>query len=187
MSNLVLRKEVRDGIEFFVSNDGDEAGMSQLGLAVFNGVAESTLRALATSFSNSGKLPSETLEALRFKGLQIVDVPGLPGKPVKFIPAELCEAITFYYAFEAQRVSPEVRDHARKSYRKFAAIGIKTWILEVTGYTPNLTPDPTLDSEAVRELGAVLKHLLGEVKRVKTTRGKILQHQRRDRASARTK
>lgn len=168
MSNLQLRKEVRDGIEFFVSNDGDEAGMSQLGLSVFTGVAESTLRALVTSYSNSGKLPSETLEAARDKGLQIADVPGLPGKPVKFIPAELCEAMTFYYAFEAKRVTAEAQAKARFSYRKFAAIGIKTWILQVTGYKPN-SSTATFESNQ-GQLVEALQYIVAEMKDLRQQR-----------------
>lgn len=139
MTNLQLRKEVRDGVEFFVSNDGDDAGMSLSGISSLTSVAISTISSLVSTYMNFGKLPSETLEDLRNKGFRISDVPvgNGSGKPVKFIPAEVCEAIIWYYANEAKRVSPEVQATARYSYRKFAAIGIKTWILQVTGFKSN--------------------------------------------------
>lgn len=168
MSNLQLRKEVRDGIEFFVSVDSEVAGISQMGLATFNGVGMTAIKKVLDAYINFTKLPSETIEAARSKGLTIYTIPNPNyGKDVRFIPAELCEAVTFYYAFESEHISKDARDHARKSYRKFAAIGIKTWILQVTGYHLAPTTDPVLDSEAVRELGTVLKHLLGEVKELR--------------------
>lgn len=119
-----------------------------MGLSVFTGVAMNSIVVLLETYDNYNKLPSEALETLRGEGLKTTTVPashieGGRGKDTKFIPAELCEAITYHYAFESKRVSDKVKDHARKSYRKFAAIGIKTWILQVPGFqpTPVQTPD----------------------------------------------
>lgn len=109
MSNLELRKEVRNGVEFWVSPDGKEVGMSLSGISALTRVAISSISSLVSAYMNFGKLPSEALEDLRAKGFCISDVPvgDGSGKPVKFIPAEVCEAIIWYYANEAKRVSPK--------------------------------------------------------------------------------
>lgn len=135
MSNLELRKEVRNAVEFWVSPDGKNAGMSLSGLHVLTSVALSNIAKLVSDYINNCKLPTDELEALRSEGLAITDVP-LPngGKPIKFIPAKICAAIITYYACESKRVSPEVKAKATDALSKFAAIGIETWILKVTGY-----------------------------------------------------
>lgn len=112
--------------------------MTQSGLAVFIGLNSTSIDRLVERYSNPHKDIPETLEALRSKGLAIRSVPnGTGGKPVGFIPAELCEAIIWHYMTEAKQVSDEVRAKARYSYRKFATVGIKAWILQVTGFKSN--------------------------------------------------
>lgn len=117
--------------------------MSLSGISTLTGVNIASVFSIVNTYNNLGKLPSEALEDLRAKGFLILDVPvdNGRGKPVKFIPAEVCEAIVWYYANEAKRVSPEVQAKARYSYRQFATIGIKTWILQVTGFKSNSGQD----------------------------------------------
>lgn len=83
MSNLQLRKEVRDNIEFFVSNDGEQVGMSALGLATLTGVSSASIDVMVKAFSIPGKLPSETLEEARnhyiARGVAIQAVPNPNG------------------------------------------------------------------------------------------------------------
>jgi len=120
--------------------------MSALGLATLTGVHPTTIDGMVKAFNIPGKLPSETLEEARnhhaARGIAIRSVPNPNGgKPVNFIPAEICSDIVHYYAFEANRISSEVRAQAKYAYRQFAAIGIKTWILQVTGFKSNSGQD----------------------------------------------
>ena len=162
MSNLQLRKEVRDGVEFFVSNDGEQVGMSALGVATLSGVSSASIDALVKAFGIPGKLPSEALEEARnhhtATGLTIQAVPNPNGgKPVSFIPAEICADLIHYYAFEATRISPEVKAKAKYAYRQFAAIGIKTWILQITGFK----------SSKGNDLVPVLQNILAEMREIR--------------------
>lgn len=140
MSNLQLRKEVRDGVEFFVSNDGEQVGMSALGLSVLCGVHSTAIDTLVKTYKNLSKLPSKKLEAIRDNGYKILAVPaanveGGRGKDTNFIPAEICAGIVKYYAFESKNVSTEVKEKSEYAFDQFTAIGIKTWILQVVGYS----------------------------------------------------
>jgi len=134
-----LRKEVRNGVEFFVSNDGSEVGMSALGLSVLCGVHSTAIDGLVKAYKNLSKLPSAKLEALRDKGYNIravpaADVEGGRGKDTNFIPAELCAVIIRYYAFESKNVTTSVKTKAEYAFDQFSTIGIKTWILQITGF-----------------------------------------------------
>lgn len=86
MPDLSINKEVRDGIEFWVSSDASQVGMSLSGLQVMTGIDIGGMGRLMESYSNMSRMPAETLEAVRSKGFQICDVPNGAGKPVKFIP-----------------------------------------------------------------------------------------------------
>lgn len=159
MSNLTINKEVRNGIEFWVSNDASQVGMSLSGLSAMTGTDLAGVARLIESYRNLSKLPSEQLETLRSKGLQICDVPGLPGKPVKFIPAELCAAVIEYYALDAKRVSPEVRAIALANMRLFNKVGMKMFILNQVGYK--------VTSPEQQDISQMLSHIVKEMSEMK--------------------
>lgn len=147
MTNLQINKAVRNGIEFWVSNDASQVGMSLSGLNV---MVPCSLRALADiteAYSNSRKLPSRGLEDLRSKGLAIVDVAQeRGGKPVKFIPAELCYEIISYYALEARKISDDVRKVAITNMKACGSVGMKMFILNQVGYKV-ASPEQKSDSD----------------------------------------
>ncbi len=146
MTSLTINKEVRNGIEYWVSSDASQVGMSLSGLQVMAPVNISTLSRLVEDYSNLHKLPTEGLETLRSNGLSILDVAQeRGGKPVKFIPAELCYEIISYYALDAKKVSEEVRQVAIDNMKACGAVGMKMFILNQVGYKVSLpTPQPDI-------------------------------------------
>ncbi len=51
------------------------------------------------------------------------------------LPPEVCATILEWYGFESQRPT----DTAKYSYRKFAKLGIRSWIQGITGWKPQET------------------------------------------------
>lgn len=117
-----LAKTVVDGIEFYVSPAG-ETGMSIQGLAVACGVAHNALRYLLKTPGN--KLSEKAVKYLQGGGLDLAN-----GKAT-FIPSFICAEIIEYYAFESKAKGYQ----AVQVYRKFAKLGIDTWIREMCGVT----------------------------------------------------
>jgi hypothetical protein len=116
-----------EGIELYATDD--ECGMSQKGLGRFVGVDEANIRSVLESIAR-GITTSECLKP--FIGIDChLEVTGV--RNAKVIKAEVCAAICEYYAFEAKNPT----DFAKISYRKFAKLGIVTWIQIATGRTPS--------------------------------------------------
>ncbi len=159
MTNLQINKEVRNGTEFWVSADAKEVGMSLSGLACMTHEHIGTLGRLIEAYTNSQKLPSEALESLRSNGLDIRNIPGTQGKPVKFIPAEVCAVIIEYYAFEASRIRPEVRATALANFRLIASAGMRLFILNQVGYKVT-NPEQT-------DIAGMLSTILSEMNEMK--------------------
>lgn len=149
-------------MEFLVSNNGEQIGMSRAGLAALTGVNPSALTHLLTAYDNMHKLPSKTLEAIRDKGLKTLTIPASDvedgrGKDTVFIPAELCAAIIKYYAFESKSITVAVKDKAEYAFDQFATIGIKTWILQVTGFK----------SSSGQDIAPMLQTILNQMQEVR--------------------
>ena len=160
MSSLKLNKEVRNGVEYWVSTDGSQVGMSISGLQVLTGTAYTPLRNIVNGYSDHSKMPSERLEDLRNKGIAITPVEiERKGRPVTFIPAEVCMAILEYYSFEAKNISSEVRQVARQNYKDIATVGMKVYILHQVGYK--------LASPEQQDLAPMLTNILAEMKEMK--------------------
>lgn len=134
MTNLTINKEVRNGIEYWVSNDASQVGMSLSGVTTMSGWDLGNISRLISAYTNMQKLPTEQLEALRGQGFQICDVPNGSGKPVKFIPAEVAAAIIEFLALDNKRVSEDVRKVALQNFRAIASVGMKMFILNQVGY-----------------------------------------------------
>ena len=155
MSDLSI-KEI-EGIEFYVSEDGKQTGVSISGLARLCGVTQQTIsqRILQPLKTPTAKLPSKSLEALRDKGID----PQL--KHTTFNNYKLCvvshevaAVIITYYAFESKNQTEE----AKYSLSKFAAIGMDRWIKEVVGFS---------EAEAHAQLVGLMQELMSEVKELK--------------------
>lgn len=130
MSNLeVVKPVVVDGIEFYVSNDGKRTGVSISGLARLCGVERQGISQNVVNPLNTGatKKAPKSLEALQDK----VFSPQLEGSDgAKVIDSAAAAEIIAYYAYESKAAN----DVARYSLKKFATIGIDTWIKQITGY-----------------------------------------------------
>jgi hypothetical protein len=130
-------------IKPFVTDNGvqlydtdDFRGMSHSGLGRFCGVAESKIRQLLDSIDRLS-VQSELLKPLSGKVLAVA-LPLSTGGTVSVIPAEICAAICTYYATESKAAN----DTARYSLAKFAAMGIDSWIRNVTGHAIAPAIDP---------------------------------------------
>ena len=131
---------VIDSIEFYVSSNGLESGMSISGLARFIGMSESKLRhsivnKLAKPFAEKereNQLSSvpEILE--HFVGKVFSDEYTSP-QNAKIIKSKVCEAIIFYVAFESA-LDNNTKDIAKQSYRKFAQYGLHEFIKKASNY-----------------------------------------------------
>jgi hypothetical protein len=125
MSGQIERVEpiVVNGIEFYVSNSGDESGISITGLSIVCGVGYSTITSLINGLSDHDKSTYKELEHLRGKTLALTISSNQQAKVIK---DEYAADIISYYAAKGNTV-------AKESLRKFQTIGIRTWIKEVTG------------------------------------------------------
>lgn len=118
---------VEDGVEFFSIESTGESGMSQSGLAKLCGVTRQAIDKLLNSLSTSDC--PEFLKPLQGKELTVT-TSLKQYKNATIVKDEVCAVILEWYAFESQRPN----DTARYSYRKFAKLGIRSWIQTITGW-----------------------------------------------------
>jgi hypothetical protein len=123
----------RDGVEFFTIDATGESGMSESGLARLCGVTQQAISHLLQDLVTN-KLPSECLKLFSGKDL-LLQTKGL--KNARVVKDRVCAAVIEYYAFESRYKTTE----ALFAFRKFAAMGIQTWIQEITGWHQS-PPEP---------------------------------------------
>ena len=154
MTIQMVQKEV-DGIEFYVSTDGTQSGMSESGLARLCGVDRSSIRHLLQKIKLGGvdKIGIEALKALSGKDLYMRTE---ADNNAQVIPADICATVIEYYAFESKAAN----DTAKFSFRKFASKGMDLWIKEITGYQKDQIPES-------KEILSILKEVLSEVGELK--------------------
>ena len=148
MSTLAV-KEV-NGIEFYVSNDGKQSGVSQNGLARLCGTSRSTIYSLLNTLEEgAGKMPPKSLIPMRgelSKGLT---------DGVRIVPSQIASRIIRYYAYESRVAN----NTAKFSYDKFAEIGMDTWIKQIVRFS---------DAESEDKLLNMMQELMGEVKELRS-------------------
>lgn len=145
MTDNIINPIEKDGIEFYVSFDGVESGMSTRGLARFIGISSSSLSKLIKKIEttkcspdNENTLLQAVPESLkhwcglnlipdRLKSDQVIN-------KAKVLNSRFCEAVIYYYAFESTGVTNKVKEKALLSYRKFAQIGLHSWICKITDH-----------------------------------------------------
>ena len=127
MSEII--RVVEDGVEFFTVTETGESGMSQSGLARLCGVSRQAVDKLIESVSTS-KCP-EFLEPLQGNVLTLATSVN-QFKNATILKDEVCATLLEWYGFESQRTN----DAAKYSYRKFAKLGIRSWIQGITGWQP---------------------------------------------------
>ncbi|WP_019498949.1 hypothetical protein [Pseudanabaena sp. PCC 6802] len=136
----------RDGVEFFTIDATGESGMSESGLARLCGVAQQTVNELLQNWV-TGKARPEWLKPFTgndFRSQARLQARGL--NHVTVVRAEVCAAVIEYYAFESKYKTKE----ALFAFRKFAAMGIQTWIQGITGWQQPEPPEELPPRRVVR-------------------------------------
>ena len=103
--------------------------MSQSGLARLCGVSRQAVDKLINSLSTSSC--PELLKPLQNKRLTLA-TSCKQFNNATILKDEVCAVLLEWYAFESQRPN----DTARSSYRKFAKLGVRSWIQTITGWQP---------------------------------------------------
>jgi hypothetical protein len=146
MENQIVefKKVEQDGIEFYVSLDGSQSGMSMRGISTFMGLGQSTVVELVQAIDFTYRQDENSNENTRFQRLPnslkairdklYVDSSAKVEKNAKLLTSEACEAITFHYAFENEKIKPEVKAQAIHAYRKFAQRGLHEYIKLISGF-----------------------------------------------------
>lgn len=127
MSEVIFQQQMVDGLEFYVSNDGEKTGMSVRGLARCCGVSSASISAIVSSDEVLGKTLPKWLES--YTG-QVFEVLGKDGS-AKIIASKVCARIITYYAYESKNA---MNDIAKNTAEKFMAMGIDNWIKQLCGY-----------------------------------------------------
>jgi hypothetical protein len=119
-----------NGINFYVSADGQESGMSQTGLSKLCGVSQRDLGRLL-KLVNKGGLESTTKipERLIPHSKTAVTPRHTSFGVSNFVPSKFCSDIIKYYAFDLKS------EIALYSCEKFMDIGIDAWIKKVVGFS----------------------------------------------------
>lgn len=160
MTLIPVKPQKIDGIEFYVSPDGNETGMSVSGLARLCGVSEQSLNQRLLALLSQETAPAwkapKCLERFQGKVFSAQLIGDNGGYPAKIVTAEVCAAVAEYYAFESKAANQT----ALYSYRKFAVTGIHNWIKEVTGRAEEGNNGKVLE---------LLQQLIGKVDRLETT------------------
>lgn len=130
MSEIIRVEE--DGVEFFTVAATGASGMSQSGLARLCGVDEGAVRKLLKSVRTSSS--DKFLEPLWGMELALRTSCRQFNNAI-ILKDEVCVLILEWYAFESQRPN----DTAKYSYRKFAKLGIRSWIQGITEWKPQDT------------------------------------------------
>jgi hypothetical protein len=159
MSELVSPVLI-DDIEFYISADGNESGMSISGLARLIGKTESSLRqGLISALDKSSRLEDgrisvsgsfEIPQSLEpFVG-NVFSLRGVRG--AKVISSVICSEIIRHFAFE------EKLETALFAYKKFATIGLHQWIKQATH---------SIETKNDSQLLATMQEILSEVRDLK--------------------
>lgn len=155
MSNIIVTPTIVDDIEFYLTNDGKEAGVSIAGLVRLVGIPRMTIVDLVTKLERrNGFTPPKCLESLL---CNVFDLTVQGHRGAKIIKSEAVVRLIEYYAFEANVTT----DQARNSFRKFAQLGFIVWVKHITGYVEKAI-EPTN-----AELLAAFQQLVSEVKETK--------------------
>lgn len=170
-NDYIVRPTIVDGIEFYVAPSG-EAGMSLSGLARLCGVDKSNIRRhLERKFATVAQSELKNAETRRGRGsspgsINAFDLNIQAERNARVIRDDVCAEVVEYYAFDSEWST----DIAQYSYRKFARLGIRAWIHQVTGYA---------QANDLGKLAETMNLLLKEVQelRVETREYKAIRRQ----------
>ncbi len=170
MTNIQMVQKEVDGMEFYVSVDGKQSGMSESGLARLCGVSLFAIQSLLKRVAEpTNKELPKTLESFAGKALLLQDATNR--EQAKVVSSDLCAAIVEYYAFESKASN----DTARFSFRKFASKGMDLWIKEITGYQKNQIPESKEILSLLQQLLVKVDNLEKDSKEYKNLRGRTVK------------
>lgn len=128
ISPNIVRAE-RDGVEFFTVAETGESGMSGRGLAKALGVSSSSVSSILRKKA-IGKLKGRWLEPLQLQDLYLQKA--ITSGQQNIINDKACVAIASHYAMGLKR------EGAVEFLAAFAAIGLRTYIQQQTGWSPQV-------------------------------------------------
>lgn len=120
----IVKPNSESGIELYVSNDGTQSGVSQIGLARLCGITEAPLR---RTLNDNTKMAHILGKQIPTADLSLVLTSEHNAKIIKH---QYASKIIFYYAITAINKTKE----AQYSLAKFLEIGMDKWIKESLGY-----------------------------------------------------
>lgn len=151
----IVKPTIVNDIEFYVSIDGKQSGVSQRGLARLVGVSQEYMRGLLAEIERLGSAtadfsdneitsvsaPIKKAALAIHEGLSLtLYLPLTSSNSAKVVQSKTAARIIRYYAYHADRKL----ETAVFSYDKFAEIGIDTWIKKVTKYTESSNTEALL-------------------------------------------
>lgn len=161
MNNTIKPVTVEE-IEFYVSNNGKDTGLSQRGLSRLCGVSVSTIMELMNNLKVIGKTVPKELKDLQGKELWVI---GDFENNAKVVKSDFAAKIIEYYAFNSKASN----DVAKHSLLKFASIGIDNWIKNIVGYEEKQL---STTDQLLKQLLLKFDGLEKETKELRTIRGK---------------
>jgi hypothetical protein len=130
----------RDGVEFFTIDETGESGMSEAGLSRLCGVTpmavNKLIRISLSTWDQEKSLEPHRSKSLRYKPRKDETTSRGQNADIQLVRAEVCAKVIEYYAFESKYKTQE----AFFAYRKFATIGITSWIQQMTDWHGNAVP-----------------------------------------------
>lgn len=112
-------RELKDGIEFFTKKETGESGMSISGLALCCGVSRTAITSRFTATKSDWKLET----------VRVISETSGKSTTVSIVKDTVCAETIAYYASQG-------KSKALSSLVGFAAIGIRHFIHQKTGWTP---------------------------------------------------
>jgi hypothetical protein len=132
-----------NGLEYYITADGTQSGMSLSALSRMCGVANHTIARTIERVKTAGQITQyNSLKPLQGKDIWL-DSPALNNARV--LKSEYCACVISYFATEY--VKPTVE--AREVLTKFAAVGLHVFILNETGFK---LPSAMTQSDAFEQM-----------------------------------
>jgi hypothetical protein len=166
---------VSQGIQFYVSTDGKNAGLSQVGLAALVGINESRIRAILKAILfRRNLLPDRTEKSFNLPTLAVADfvnencsaevyLPLTSNQQARVVNASIAAQVLSYYSNAVQEPSQT----ARISCQKFVEQGILNWIKEITGFSD--PSETSLLQASIEKLSLVTSNLTERLNQIEST------------------
>lgn len=148
--NSTLTKTNSNDIEFFISQDRSQIGVSVAGLAKLCGVSETTVRGVLAALSDRNAIDNNTQIHPILQSIVGVD-PYLRldrTGGTQIVRSEVCTKIIEYHAQRAKNPLPE----AKQALDRFAAIGFENWVVQTIDPYANLQDERDTISTLIRDI-----------------------------------